>query len=206
MIFFSVFNSEYQPKYLYRRPYAHIINVPWYVAVFFMTCKRNIFSYWYASNFVHIAGEYHISTMDGGSVPMHVMQLVGRIDHEANAPFYNRGKWFSTDQSECEIGPSSPVFNAARRINHIRHVAGSMSPILTQNINVTTVLKRWYQHRSGFNTPENKKVSLFCCFDFNLIFWVSFIMTFVSSKTFHWKRLKPIDSFTIPLHIPNGRH
>ena len=37
-------------------------------------------------------------------------------------------------------------------------------------------------------------------------FLVSFIMTFVPSKTFHRKRLKPIDSFTIPLHIPNGRH
>ena len=106
--------------------YAHIINEPWYVAVFFMTCKCNIFNNWYVPNFVRIAGEYHITTMDGGSVPMHVMQLVGRIDH--GAPLYNQGEWSITDQGEHEIGASSPVFNIARRINHIRHNAGNISP------------------------------------------------------------------------------
>ena len=71
--------------------YAHIINEPWYVAVFFMTCKCNIFNNWYVPNFVRIAGEYHITTMDGGSVPMHVMQLVGRIDHGANCSIVQSG-------------------------------------------------------------------------------------------------------------------
>ena len=92
---FSMFNSEYQPKYLYRKPYAHIINEPWYVAEFFMTCKRNIFNYWYAPNFVLIAGEYHITAMDGGSVPMHVMQLVGRMMQCWSGWMPNRGEFSS---------------------------------------------------------------------------------------------------------------
>ena len=78
----------------------------------------------FISNFVRIAGEYHINTMDGGSVPMHVMQLAGQIDHGANCSILQSGPMI---QGEREIGPSSPVINAARRINHIRHVAGNMS-------------------------------------------------------------------------------
>ena len=57
---------------------------------------------------------------------MQVMQLAGRMNHGASAPFYNRGKWSSTEQGEREIGASLQL-NAARRINHIRHVAFCIS-------------------------------------------------------------------------------
>ena len=49
--------------------------------------------------------------------------------------------------------------------------------------------------------PKIKRFHCFAALISISFFLVSFIMTFVPIKTFHRKGLKPIDSFTIPLHI-----
>ena len=74
-----------------------------------MTHKCNILNYWYAPNFVRIAGEYHITTMFQWQVRSHACNAAGRATMGASAPFYNRGEWSSTEQGEREIAPISPA-------------------------------------------------------------------------------------------------
>ena len=48
---------------------------------------------------------------------MQIMQLAGRINHGASAPFYNKGEWSSTEQGEREIGASLQL---NRRLSQMR--------------------------------------------------------------------------------------
>ena len=52
---------------------------------------------------------HNYNVLNDRSVPIHVLQLVGRIDHGAGAPFDNRGEWSSTEQGEREIRAISPA-------------------------------------------------------------------------------------------------
>ena len=187
-------NSEYQPNYLWRKPYAHIINEQWYVAVFFhfiMTCKRDIFNYWCAPNFARIADEYHITTMLKWWARSHASTAVGG----ANRP-WGRLLHFT-------IGANDPALiranaKSGRVLQYwklrgewttlVRHVAGNVPPGFYAKYQCDNSLKHWHQHQSGLNTPYNKMDLLLCCFNFNLIFLVLFIMTFGSITTIHRKR------------------
>ena len=96
-----------------------------------MTYNCNILNYWYVHNFVCIAGEYHIITMFKTAGPftwMHVMQLAGRIDRGGECSILQSGRmiqyWAGRTRNRGDFSSSM----AARRINHIRHVAGNTSP------------------------------------------------------------------------------
>ena len=58
---------------------------------------------------------------------MHAMQLAGRIDHGASAPFHNRANDPVLSRANAKSGRFLQL-NAARQINHIRHVGGNTSP------------------------------------------------------------------------------
>ena len=59
---------------------------------------------------------------------MHVMQLAGRLDHGGECSILHSGRMIQyLSRANANSGRFLQL-NAARRINHMRHVAGNTSP------------------------------------------------------------------------------